>query len=245
MFELFKKELMSFLSSIIGYLTIVVFLIVNGLFLWVVNGESNVFDYGVAGLDGLFVLAPWVFLFLIPAITMKTFAEEKKNGTIALLLTKPLSDVAIICAKFLAGLTLVVISVLPTMIYTFAVYQLGLPKGNLDLGGIMGSYIGLIFLGAIFVSIGVFCSSLTDNQIVAFVSAVFLSAFMYIGFEYMSRLPLISNIDLFVKSLGINHHYTSVSRGVIDTRDVIYYLSAIGFFLLLTKLSLESRNWEK
>ena len=129
MFELFKKELMSFLSSIIGYLTIVVFLIVNGLFLWVVNGESNVFDYGVAGLDGLFVLAPWVFLFLIPAITMKTFAEEKKNGTIALLLTKPLSDVAIICAKFLAGLTLVVISVLPTMIYIFAVYQLGLPKG--------------------------------------------------------------------------------------------------------------------
>lgn len=245
MFELFKKELMSFLSSIIGYLTIVVFLIVNGLFLWVVNGESNVFDYGVAGLDGLFVLAPWVFLFLIPAITMKTFAEEKKNGTIALLLTKPLSDVAIICAKFLAGLTLVVISVLPTMIYIFAVYQLGLPKGNLDLGGIMGSYIGLIFLGAIFVSIGVFCSSLTDNQIVAFVSAVFLSVFMYIGFEYMSRLPLISNIDLFVKSLGINHHYTSVSRGVIDTRDVIYYLSAIGFFLLLTKLSLESRNWEK
>ena len=245
MFELFKKELMSFLSSIIGYLTIVVFLIVNGLFLWVVNGESNVFDYGVAGLDGLFVLAPWVFLFLIPAITMKTFAEEKKNGTIALLLTKPLSDVAIICAKFLAGLTLVVISVLPTMIYIFAVYQLGLPKGNLDLGGIMGSYIGLIFLGAIFVSIGVFCSSLTDNQIVAFVSAVFLSAFMYIGFEYMSRLALISNIDLFVKSLGINHHYTSVSRGVIDTRDVIYYLSAIGFFLLLTKLSLESRNWEK
>ena len=109
----------------------------------------------------------------------------------------------------------------------------------------MGSYIGLIFLGAIFVSIGVFCSSLTDNQIVAFVSAVFLSAFMYIGFEYMSRLPLISNIDLFVKSLGINHHYTSVSRGVIDTRDVIYYLSAIVFFLLLTKLSLESRNWEK
>ena len=155
MVELFKKELMSFLSSIIGYLTIVVFLIVNGLFLWVVNGESNVFDYGVAGLDGLFVLAPWVFLFLIPAITMKTFAEEKKNGTIALLLTKPLSDVAIICAKFLAGLTLVVISVLPTMIYIFAVYQLGLPKGNLDLGGIMGSYIGLIFLGAIFVSIGV------------------------------------------------------------------------------------------
>ena len=245
MFVLYRKELMSFLTSIIGYLTIVVFLVVNGLFLWVINGESNVLDYGVAGLDGLFVLAPWVFLFLIPAITMKMFAEEKKNGTIALLLTKPLSDFSIIMAKFLAGITLVVISVLPTLVYICAVYQLGLPKGNLDLGGIMGSYIGLVFLGAIFVSIGVFSSSVTNNQIVAFIAAVFLSAFMYIGFEYMARLPLISEVDLFVKSLGINHHYTSISRGVIDTRDVIYYLSVVGLFLLLTKLSLESRNWQK
>lgn len=245
MFVLYKKELMSFLSSMIGYLTIVVFLIVNGLFLWVIGGDSNVFDYGVASPDGLFILAPWVFLFLIPAITMKMFAEEKKNGTIALLLTKPLTDYSIIIAKFLAGLSLVVVSVLPTLVYVITIYQLGLPKGNLDLGGIMGSYIGLIFLGAIFVSIGVFCSSITDNQIVAFVLAVFFSAFMYIGFEYMSRIPILADVDLFIKSLGISHHYSSISRGVIDTRDVIYYLSAVGFFLLLTKLSLASRNWEK
>ena len=198
MFVLYKKELMSFLSSMIGYLTIVVFLIVNGLFLWVIGGDSNVFDYGVASPDGLFILAPWVFLFLIPAITMKMFAEEKKNGTIALLLTKPLTDYSIIIAKFLAGLSLVVVSVLPTLVYVITIYQLGLPKGNLDLGGIMGSYIGLIFLGAIFVSIGVFCSSITDNQIVAFVLAVFFSAFMYIGFEYMSRIPILSDVDLFI-----------------------------------------------
>lgn len=245
MFVLYKKELMSFLSSIIGYLTIVVFLIVNGLFLWVIGGDSNVFDYGIASPDGLFILAPWIFLFLIPAITMKMFAEEKKNGTIALLLTKPLTDFSIIAAKFLAGLTLVLVSVLPTLVYVIAIYQLGLPKGNLDLGGIMGSYLGLFFLGAIFVAVGVFCSSITDNQIVAFVLSVLLSAFMYIGFEYLSRIPLISEVDLFVKSLGISHHYGSISRGVVDTRDVIYYLSAVGFFLLLTKLSLASRNCEK
>lgn len=245
MYILFAKELRAFLSSIIGYLTIVVFLVINGLFLWVVQGESNVFDYGVAGLDGLFVLAPWVFLFLIPAITMKMFAEEKKNGTIELLLTKPLGDMSIIMSKFLAGVVLVAISILPTFIYIVAVYQLGLPKGNLDLGGIMGSYIGLILLGAIFVSIGVFCSSLTNNQIVAFVFSVVLCAFMYIGFEYLSRVPLISNADLFVRSLGVNHHYGSVARGVIDTRDVLYYISVIGLFVLLTKFSLESRNWEK
>jgi ABC-2 type transport system permease protein len=173
------------------------------------------------------------------------FAEEKKNGTIELLLTKPLSDISIIFSKFLAGVILVIISILPTLIYIIAVYQLGSPKGNLDLGGIMGSYLGLVFLGAIFVAIGIFCSSLTDNQIIAFILSVVLSAFMYIGFEFVARIPIISEIDLLIRSLGINHHYSSISRGVIDTRDVIYYLSAIGFFLLLTKLCLESRNWKK
>jgi ABC-2 type transport system permease protein len=245
MFTLLKKELNSFLSSLIGYMAIIVFLVFNGLFLWIIEGEFNVFSYGLAGIDGLFLLAPWIFLFLIPAITMKMFAEEKKNGTIELLLTKPLSDISIIISKFFAGLILVVVSILPTLVYVIAVYQLGLPKGNLDLGGIMGSYLGLLFLGAIFVAIGIFCSSITDNQIIAFILSVVMCGFMYIGFEFLSQIPLISNIDLLIKSLGINHHYSSISRGVIDTRDVIYYLSAIGFFILLTKLSLESRNWKK
>ncbi|MBO7277266.1 MAG: gliding motility-associated ABC transporter permease subunit GldF [Bacteroidales bacterium] len=245
MFTLLKKELNSFLSSLIGYMAIIVFLVFNGLFLWIIEGEFNVFSYGLAGIDGLFLLAPWIFLFLIPAITMKMFAEEKKNGTIELLLTKPLSDISIIISKFFAGLILVVVSILPTLVYVIAVYQLGLPKGNLDLGGIMGSYLGLLFLGAIFVAIGIFCSSITENQIIAFILSVVMCGFMYIGFEFLSQIPLISNIDLLIKSLGINHHYSSISRGVIDTRDVIYYLSAIGFFILLTKLSLESRNWKK
>ena len=210
MFTLLKKELNSFLSSLIGYMAIVVFLAFNGLFLWIIEGDFNVFSYGIAGIDGLFLLAPWIFLFLIPSITMKMFAEEKKNGTIELLLTKPLSDISIIFSKFLAGIILVIISILPTLIYIIAVYQLGSPKGNLDLGGIMGSYLGLVFLGATFVAIGIFCSSLTDNQIIAFILSVVLSAFMYIGFEFVARIPIISEIDLFIRSLGINHHYSSI-----------------------------------
>jgi len=218
---------------------------VIGLFLWVLPMDFNVLNFGYAGIDGLFMLAPWVFLFLIPAITMKMFAEERKNGTIELLLTKPLSDLSIILAKFLAGLCLVVLSILPTIIYVVAVYQLGAPKGNLDLGGITGSYIGLIFLGGVFVAIGVFSSSITNNQIIAFIISVLLSAFAYIGFDAITSLELFGNADLIIKSIGINQHYVSISRGVIDSRDVIYYLSAIVFFLLLTKISLESRNWKK
>jgi ABC-2 type transport system permease protein len=245
MWVLFKKELNSFLTSLIGYITIVVFLVVNGLFLWVINGDFNVFDSSIAGLDGLFVIAPWVFLFLISAITMKMFAEEKKNGTIELLLTKPLSDISIIMAKFLAGVVLVVLSVLPTMIYMIAVWHLGAPEGNLDIGGILGSYIGLIFLGAVFTSIGIFSSSLTNNQIVAFIVSILICFIIYIGFEFLSLVPLFSKADLLIKSLGIDYHYSSISRGVIDSRDIIYFLSAIGFFILLTKVSLESRNWKK
>ncbi|MDD4001655.1 MAG: ABC transporter permease subunit, partial [Bacteroidales bacterium] len=176
MYILFLKELNSFLSSLIGYITIIVFLVVMGLFLWVLPMEFNVLTFGYAGIDGLFIIAPWVFLFIIPAITMKMFAEERKNGTIELLLTKPLSDISIIAAKFLAGLCLVVFTILPTLVYIIAVYQLGSPKGNLDLGGIIGSYIGLIFLGGVFVSIGIFASSITNNQIIAFIVEVLLAA---------------------------------------------------------------------
>lgn len=245
MYVLFKKELSSFLSSLIGYITIMVFLVVIGLFLWVFPMDFNVFDFGYAGIDGLFMLAPWVFLFLIPAITMKMFAEEKKNGTIELLLTKPLTDTSIIMSKFLAGLTLVVLSILPTIVYAIAVYNLGAPKGNLDQGGIIGSYISLLFLGGVFVAIGIFTSSITNNQIIAFILSVIICAFSYIGFEIIYGFSLFGNADLIIKSIGISHHYISMSRGVIDTRDVIYYLSAMGLFLLLTKVSLESRNWGK
>ena len=243
MFTLFWKEVSSFLNSLIGYIVIAVFLLVNGLFLWVFPLESNILDFGYANLDGLFLIAPFVFLFLIPAITMRFFSEEKKSGTIELLMTKPLTDMQVIFAKYFAGLILVVFSLLPTLVYFFSVYQLGFPKGNLDIGGMWGSYIGLLFLGASFVAIGLFASSITDNQIVSFIVAVLLSGFIYIGFEFIYSLDLFGNFDLFIKTLGINSHYSAMSRGVIDTRDLLYFLSIIAFFILLTKISLESRKW--
>jgi gliding motility-associated transport system permease protein len=243
MLTLLKKEISGFLSSLIGYITIVVFLLVNGLFLWVFPSEFNIVDYGYAGIDGLFMLAPFVFLFLIPAITMRSFADEKKSGTIELLATQPLSDMQIIWAKYLSGLALVVFSLIPTLVYFGSVYLLALPVGNIDIGGIWGSYIGLLFLGASFVAIGIFSSSLTDNQIVSFLLAVFISAFVYLGFEFIYSFDLFGSFDLFIKSLGISSHYASISRGVVDTRDLLYFLSLIALFLLFTKLSVQSRKW--
>lgn len=243
MFTLFKKEIRAFLSSLIGYIAIFVFLLLVGLFLWILPTDSNILTNGYAGLDALFSLAPWVFLFLIPAITMRSFADEKKAGTIEFLLTKPLTDLQIILAKYFASVTLVLFSLLPTLIYYYTIYKLGNPVGNIDSGGTWGSYIGLLFLASAFTAIGVFASSLSDNQIVAFILAVFLCFFFYIGFEYISALDLFGKMDDFIISLGINDHYTSMSRGVIDTRDVVYYLSIIGIFILLTKTTLESRKW--
>ena len=243
MFALYLKEVRSFLSSVIGYVVILVFLIATGLFLWFFPTEFNVLDYGYANLDGLFIVAPVVFLFLVPAITMRSFSEEKKSGTIELLYTRPISDMQIIMAKFLAAVTLIVFSVLPTLVYFYTVYQLGLPVGNLDSGSIWGSYIGLVFLGATFASIGVFASSLSDNQVVSFIFAIIISAFLYLGFEFIYSFDLLGNIDLFIRSLGISSHYSSISRGVVDTRDVIYFLSVITLFLYLTNFSLSKRKW--
>jgi ABC-2 type transport system permease protein len=243
MLTLLKKEIGGFLSSLIGYVVISVFLLINGLFLWVFPLQFNILDYGYASLEHFFMLSPIVFLFLIPAITMRMFAEEKKSGTIEMLLTKPLTDLQIILSKYLAGLLLVLISLLPTLVYFFSVYHLGSPRGNIDMGGTWGSYIGLFFLGSAFAAIGLFCSSLTDNQIVSFIVSVFLCGFAYIGFEFIYSLDLFGKSDLFIQSLGINAHYISMSKGVIDTRDVLYFLSLIALFILLTKISLESRKW--
>jgi len=243
MFTLFIKEINGFLNALIGYIVMIVFLLITGLFLWVFKMEFNVLDFGFAGLDGLFILAPFVFLFLIPAITMRSFADEKKSGTIELLMTQPLTDVQVILAKYFAGVVLVVISLLPTLIYYFSLYRLGLPPGNLDSGSIWGSYIGLFFLGASFVSIGIFASSLTDNQIVSFILAVFISFLLYMGFELVYTFVVSGKAGLIIESLGLNAHYTSMSRGVVDTRDLIYFASVTVIFILLTKLSLESRKW--
>lgn len=243
MTTVFKKEINIFLSSLIGQVTIIVFLLINGLFLWVFPLGFNIPEYGYATLDNLFMLSPFVFLFLIPAITMRTFADEQKTGTFELLITKPLSDFQVIMGKYLAGFVLVILSILPTLIYFYSVYQLGYPPGNIDMGGTWGSYIGLLFLAGGFLAIGVFCSSLTNNTIVSFLLAVSISGFFYIGFDFIHSLSIFGSFDLFIKSLGINAHYTSMSRGVLDTRDILYFLSLIAFFILLTKISLESRKW--
>lgn len=243
MFPLFYKEINSFLNSLIGYIVIAVFLLINGLFLWVFPLDFNIINFGYAGIDGLFMLAPFVFLFLIPAVTMKMFSEEKRSGTIELLLTKPISDLKIVLSKYFAGLVLVIFALIPTLIYFITVYRYGSPPGNIDMGATWGSYIGLLFLSAAFVSIGLFCSSITDNQIVSFIIAVFFCGFIYMGFDFIYSFSLFGKFDLFIQKLGINEHYISMSRGVIDTRDVLYFVSLITFFILLTKISLEKRKW--
>ncbi len=244
MLSLLKKEIQSFLNSLIGYIVIVVFLLVLNLFLWVFPGDFNILDAGYATIDPLFVIAPWVFMFLIPAVTMRLFADEKKSGTIELLLTYPLSDLQIIFSKYLAGLLLVVFSLLPTLVYYFSVSHLGSPPGNIDTGGMWGSYIGLLFLAAAFVSIGIFASSISENQIIAFIITVFFCFIFHTGFESLSSIDIFQSIQGTLISFGINEHYLSMSRGVIDTRDVLYFLSLISLFILLTKTNLESRKWQ-
>lgn len=243
MFTLFIKEISSFLSSLIGYIVIAVFLTIIGLFMWVFPGDFNILDAGYANIDTLFVIAPWVFMFLVPAITMRSFADEKKSGTIELLLTRPLTDIQIILAKYLAGFTLVIFSLLPTLVYYYSVHFMGNPPGNVDIGGMWGSYLGLLFLAGAFVAIGIFASSITENQVIAFILAVFLCFFCYVGFESISSLELFGKVDSLIILLGINEHYISMSRGVIDTRDMIYFFSLIGVFMLFTKTILQSRKW--
>ena len=249
MFTLLKKEIRSFLSSLIGYIAICVFLLLISLFMWVINSDenssfnANVLDSGYAKIDSLFIIAPWVFLFLIPAITMRSFADEKKAGTIELLLTRPLTDLQIILAKYFAGVILVLFSLLPTLIYFYSVYKLGNPVGNIDTGGMWGSYIGLLCLGAGFVSIGIFASAITENQVVSFIIGLFLCFFMYVGFDFMGSFSLFGKIDNIIIALGINNHYGSMSRGVIDTRDIIYFVSLIILFIFATRTVLESRKW--
>lgn len=242
--SLLLKEIRTFFNSITGYLVICVFLLLNGVFLWLFPGSFNLLDGGYANIDGLFMLGPWVFTFLIPAITMRMFADEKRGGTMELLLTKPITDLQIVLAKFIAGFILVLFSLLPTLIYFYSIYQLGNPVGSIDTGGTMGSYIGLLFLGASYVSIGVFASSLTDNQIISFILATVLSFFIYFGFDQIAGFDIFGAADLFILNLGINEHYTSMSRGVIDSRDVLYFLSLITIFTMATRLVIQSRKWE-
>lgn len=242
MFSLLKKEIASFFGSLTGYVVVFVFLLATGLFLWVLPGNFNIPDSGYASLDGLFGLAPWVYLFLVPAVTMRLFAEEKRLGTMEVLLTRPLSVLQIVLAKYLAGLLLVVISLLPTFLYFYSVYVLGNPIGCIDMGGTWGAYIGLFFLAAIYVAIGLFASALTDNPVFAFLLAMALSFLMYLGFDLVGAMQFPSAIQQFLINLGINEHYQSVSRGVVDSRDVVYFLVVIALFIFLTSRIIHFRR---
>lgn len=243
MFSIYKKELSTFFGSLIGYIVIGVFLIFTGLVMWVF-ADTSVLEYSYASMDSLFFLAPTMFLFLIPAITMKSFAEESNNGTLELLFTKPVSENEIVLGKFFANLTLVLFAVLPTLVYFYSIYQLGAPKGNIDTGAVIGSYIGLMFLAAVFVAIGLFSSVLTNNQVIAFVIAIFISFFVHWGFDYISKIPAFYGIwDDFIQKFGIDYHYRSMSRGLFDSRDVMYFVSLIIVFLLLTNFILKKKKY--
>jgi ABC-2 type transport system permease protein len=238
MYRIYVKELNSFLNSLIAYMVMGIFLITIGLMMWVFS-DTSVLDYGFADMDTLFSLGPYVFIFLVPAITMKSFAEEKKMGTMELLQTKPLSDWDILLGKFFASLTLVIFSVVPTLIYYYSIYNLGSPVGNIDTAGIAGSYIGLILLSSVFCALGLLSSSLTSNQIISFIIGAFLSFIFYTGFDSVSSLS--GSLGLMVKQLGMLYHYESLSRGVIDSRSVIYFFSVTGIVLLSTKTIIHSR----
>lgn len=237
MFAILKKEFNSFFASPIAYLVIGVFLLINGLFLWIFKDDFNVLNAGFADLNSFFFLAPWVFLFLIPAITMKSFADEFSNGTIELLKTKPISDWKIVFGKFWASLLLVLVALTPTLTYAYTIYQLANPIGDIDFGSIIGSYIGLLFLAATYTSIGLFTSTLSKNQIVAFLLGVMITFLLFYGFDAISSS--LGN-ELSIKKMGINEHFKSISRGVIDTRDIIYFLSVTVFFLFITKTRLNN-----
>lgn len=233
MFPIFKREINAFFSSTIGYLVIAVFLVLNGLFLWIFSGNFNILDSGFADLNPFFELAPWILLFLIPAVCMRSFSDEIKMGTIELLLTKPISLLQIVLGKYFGAVVLICIAILPTLLYILTIYSLGNPIGNLDIGSTLGSYLGLFFLIFAYTSIGIFASTLSQNQIVAFIIAVFLSFLIYYGFEGFGSIGN-SNIS----QLGMKAHFDSLSRGVVDTRDLLYFISVSVFFIALTVLKL-------
>ena len=237
MYAILKKEFNSFFSSPIAYLVIGFFLLINGLFLWFFNDDFNILNAGFADISPFFYLTPWVFLFLIPAITMKSFADELNNGTIEILKTKPLSDWKIVMGKFWASLLLTIITILPTLFYVFTVYQLGNPIGNIDFGSTIGSYIGILFLAATYTSVGLFTSTLSKNQIISFILGVFITFFLFYGFDAISTSS--GNNSFWIQKIGINEHFKSISRGVIDTRDLVYFVSVTTFFLFITKICLK------
>jgi ABC-2 type transport system permease protein len=239
MLSILKKELNLFFASPIAYLVIGIFLLINGLFLWIFKGDFNILNAGFADLNSLFLISPWFFMFLIPATTMRSFSDEIRLGTLEILKTKPISNWEIVMGKFFGSFILVILALIPTISYIYTVIQLGNPIGNIDFGSTLGSYLGLLFLASSFTAIGLFTSTLSNNQIVAFIIGVALSFFMFYGFEAIADLLNDKNYN--IENLGMTSHFKSISRGVIDTRDLIYFMSITFFFLFLTKLKIDQK----
>lgn len=235
MIAIAKREIISFFASPVGYFVIALFLIINGLFLWVFDGATNIMDAGFADLAVFFEIAPWIFLFLIPAVTMRAFSDEIRMGTLEMLLTKPISIPQIVLGKYFGSVLLIIIALLPTFLYVLTIYSLGNPPGNLDVGSTLGSYLGLFFLLLAYTSIGIFASTLSQNQIVTFIIAVFLCFIFYYGFEEIASFLAFSELE----SLGMKAHFDSVDRGVLDTRDIIYFLSISALFMICTVLKMK------
>ena len=236
MFAILKREINSFFSTTVGWMVIAFFLLLNGLLLWIIPGEFNIFDNGFADLSSFFIIAPWVLLLLIPAVTMRSFSEEKKMGTFELLITKPISLSNIVLGKYFGAVILICLAIVPTLLYIITISKLGNPSGNWDVGSTIGSYIGLLLLIFAYTSIGIFASTISKNQIVAFIIAVFLCLFIYYGFDTLMPLFKISSIE--INNLGIKTHFDSIARGVLDTRDILYFLSISTLFLIFTNINL-------
>jgi len=242
MTAIFLKEFNAFLDSLIGYLVVGVFLVAIGLLMWIFP-DTSVLDYGYADLDTLFSFGPFVLIFLVPAVTMRTFAEEKKGRTLELLLTKPVTEGGLVMGKFFAAFLLVILALVPTLTYYFTLYELGNPPGNIDTSGVAGSYIGMILLGGVFCAIGIFSSSITHNQIVAFIVGAFLCFLLYSGIDSAAQLFENGELALAVRQMSVLYHYESISKGLIDSRDLVYFFSLVFVLLLGAKTVLSSRSW--
>jgi len=242
MYAVFKRELSGLLNSLMAYITIGVFLLACGLLLWFFP-DTSILEYGYAELSGFFGLVPFLFIFLLPAMTMRAFAEERKEGTFILLATRPLTDWQIVLGKYFSCLVLVLFALLPTLVYYYTVYMLALPRGNVDAGAVTGSYAGLLLLGAAFAAIGIFASVVTKSQVIAFALAVFMCFIFFSGFEAMSRIFALRSMAPVLLALSISEHYESLGRGVLDTRDLVYFVSVVLCFLAMTRWVLGGRKW--
>lgn len=242
MFSIFKKELWAYFGTLGAYIVSAAFLLICSLFLWFFDNDFNVFNVGLATLNNFFILAPWVLKFLLPALTMKSIAEEEQNGTLVWLFSQPLSVSSIVLGKYWAIIVLVLFSLLPTFTYVYTINNLSLPKGNIDSGIIVSGYIGLLFLSMTFASIGIFCSSLVKNQVLAFVTGVFFCFICFYGFENLASYNLLGNLDYTLQKIGFFQHYTSFTKGIVDTRDIGYFIFVIVVFLLLSIRIINSKK---